>query len=191
VVPLFYERAADGLPRGWIQRMKQSMKRLAPAFSTNRMLWEYSERYYVPAAACYERMSRDSLAKAREIAAWKERVQRGWDAVRVESVEAARPGVHRVGEAFALAATIRLGAVSPGDVSVEAYHGPLDATREVRAGRAVPLRLELSLEGGVHRYAGTIPCERSGMQGYSVRVRPSHPEACDLLGAGLVTWWRG
>jgi glycogen phosphorylase len=189
VVPLFYEREADGLPRGWIQRMKQSMKRLAPAFSTNRMLWEYSERYYVPAARCHERMAQESHARAREIAAWKQSVRRGWDAVRVESVEAARPGVHHVGEGFALAATVRLGALSPGDVAVEAYFGPLDASRDVGRGRTVALTLERPAEDGRHRYVGTIPCERSGMQGYTVRVRPSHPEACDLLGTGLVTWW--
>jgi len=63
--------------------------------------------------------------------------------------------------------------------------------REVRRGQAVPLALERSLGDGVHRYAGTISCDRSGMQGYSVRVRPSHPEACDLLGTGLMTWWQG
>jgi hypothetical protein len=74
---------------------------------------------------------------------------------------------------------------------VEAYYGPLGATREVGRGQSVPLRLEASLDGGVHRYGGTIPCARSGMQGYSVRVRPSHPEACGLLGAGLITWWGG
>ena len=57
VVPLFYGRAADGLPRAWIARMKRSMRLLTPVFSTNRMLWEYAERYYVPAARCYERLS--------------------------------------------------------------------------------------------------------------------------------------
>jgi starch phosphorylase len=191
VVPLFYTREADGLPRGWLQRMKRSMKLLAPAFSTNRMLWEYSERYYVPAARCSERMSGDGLAKAREVAAWKEKVGRGWAGVRVESVVEARPGAHRVGEGFALTATVRLGEISPDDVAVEAYYGPLGATREVGRGESVALRLEASLGDGVHRYGGTVPCERSGMQGYSVRVRPSHPEACGLLGAGLVTWWEG
>ena len=191
VVPLFYAREADGLPRGWIQRMKKSMKLLAPAFSTNRMLWEYAERYYVPAARCSERMSRDGFCKAREIAAWKEKVRRDWPGVRVETVAETRAGAHRVGEGFDLAATVRLGDVSPDDVAVEAYYGPLDASREVRQGRTVLLHLEQSLDEGVHRYAGTIPSERSGMQGYSVRIRPSHPEACDLLGSGLVAWWQG
>jgi starch phosphorylase len=136
-------------------------------------------------------MSRDGLAKAREIAAWKSVVERGWAGVKVESVEEGRSGAHRVGEGFTLLATVRLGDVSPKDVAVEAYHGPLDATREVRRGQAVALTLEASLGGGRHRYAGTIACDRSGMQGYSVRVRPSHPEACDLLGTGLMTWWQG
>ncbi len=48
-----------------------------------------------------------------------------------------------------------------------------------------------SVTGTRERPRRTIGCDRSGMQGYTVRVRPSHPEACDLLGTGLVTWWQG
>ena len=92
VVPLFYGRAADGLPRAWIARMKRSMRLLTPAFSTNRMLWEYAERYYVPAAHCYERLAADGMAGARQIAAWKAAIRKGWGAVRIESVEDAGPG---------------------------------------------------------------------------------------------------
>ena len=75
-------------------------------------------------------------------------------------------------------------------MAVEAYFGPLSATREIQRGRAVALALERSLGDGRHRYAGSIPCQRSGMQGFTVRVRPSHPEACELMGTGLVAWWR-
>ncbi|HUL75744.1 MAG TPA: alpha-glucan family phosphorylase [Vicinamibacteria bacterium] len=191
VVPLFYTREADGLPRGWIQRMKRSMKLLSPAFSTHRMLWEYSERYYVPAAHCWERRSAEGMAKARELAAWKDSLRRGWGAVEVESVEEARSTAHRVGEGFAVTAVVRVGSMDPRDVAVEAYFGSLSATREVRRGQAVRLELVGSLPDGRHRYAGSIPCDRSGMQGYSVRVRPSHPEACDRVGGGPVAWWEG
>jgi starch phosphorylase len=189
VVPLFYGRAADGLPRGWIQRMKRSMRLLTPVFSTNRMLWEYAERYYVPAAHCYEQLTAEGVSRARRLAAWKAAIRKGWGSVKIESVEDARPSARRVGEGFELAAVVRLGAIDPRDVAVEAYFGLLSATREIQRGRAVALALERSLGGGLHRYAGTIPCERSGMQGYTVRVRPSHPEACDLLGVGLLAWW--
>jgi starch phosphorylase len=191
VVPLFYGRAADGLPRAWIQRMKRSMRQLTPVFSTNRMLWEYAERYYVPAAQSYERLTANDMEQARRLAAWKSAIRKSWASVRIEAVEDARPGARRVGEGFELAAVVRLGAVDPKDVAVEAHFGPLSAGREIQRGRAVALALDRPLGGGLHRYSGTIPCERSGMQGYTVRVRPSHPDAYELVGAGPVTWWQG
>jgi len=77
VVPVFYGRAADVLPRAWIARMKRSMRHLTPAFSTNRMLWEYAEGYYVPATHCLERMVADGYARARQLAAWKSAIGRG------------------------------------------------------------------------------------------------------------------
>ena len=137
-------------------------------------------------------MSRDGLAKAREIAAWKQVVQRGWPVGRVESVAEGRSGARRVGEGFTLAATVRLGEVSPGDVAVEAYHGPLDATREVRRGQAVLLSLERSLGGGRRRYSGTIPCDRSRDAGLRRArealapggLRPARHRARDVV-AGL------
>jgi len=46
VVPLFYLRDADGIPRQWIQRIRSAMKTLAPQFTTHRMVREYAERYY-------------------------------------------------------------------------------------------------------------------------------------------------
>ena len=171
--------------------MKKSMRQLTPVFSTNRMLWEYAERFYLPAAHYYGRLAADGMARSRELAAWKAGIRKGWGAVRIESVEDARPGSRRVGEGFELAAVVRLGPIEPKDVAVEACFGPLTAAREIERSRAVALALERSLGDGRHRYAGTIPCPRSGMQGYTVRVRPFHPESCDLLGAGLVTWWQG
>ncbi len=190
VVPLFYGRAADGLPRAWIARMKRSMRFLTPAFSTNRMLWEYAERYYVPAAHCYARLGADEAAGARQLAAWKAQVRKCWGVVRIESVSETRPGVRRVGEGFELAVVVRLGGIQPRDVVVEACFGPLSAAREIQRGRAVALNLEGPLGDGRYRYLGSIPCQRSGMQGFTVRVRPFHPEACELMSTSLVTWWR-
>jgi starch phosphorylase len=190
VVPVFYGLAADGLPRAWIARMKRSMRLLTPAFSTNRMLWEYAERYYVPATHCFERMAADGYARARQLAAWRSAIRRAWSAVRVEAVEDIRPGTRRVGEGFELAVVVCLGPVDPGDVAVEACFGPLSAAREIQRAKPVALALERSLGGGRHRYVGSIPCQRSGMQGFTVRVRPSHPETCDLMTTGLLTWWR-
>ena len=50
VVPLFYQRDIDGVPRGWVRLMKESIRSIAPVFCTRRMVKEYAERFYVPAA---------------------------------------------------------------------------------------------------------------------------------------------
>lgn len=49
VVPAFYERGLDGVPSGWVARMKRSIAQLAPYFNTDRMVQEYTERFYLQA----------------------------------------------------------------------------------------------------------------------------------------------
>jgi glycogen phosphorylase len=188
IVPLFYGRGSDGLPRAWIARMKKSMKKLTPAFSTNRMLWQYAEDYYLPAARYHARMCEDGMRAARGLAAWKARIFRSWAEVAVETVEARAEQTLRVGDGFEVEAAVRLGAVSPEEVSVELYYGPLDPERRIAEARTAAMRLIETREGGIHRYRGVIPCDRSGLQGYTVRVVPSHPDSNNLLCTGLMTW---
>jgi glycogen phosphorylase len=188
IVPIFYGRGADALPRAWIARMKQSMKRLSPRFSTNRMVWEYGERFYVPAARGFAEMTANRAARARALADWKARIALLWPTVKIEGVHPLRVGAYRVGEGFELAADVSLGEIAPDEVAVEVYFGPLDAQRAIVEPRTERLRLEASPGGGRHRYSGTIPCDRSGMLGYAVRARPAHPDANNLLATGLMTW---
>ena len=86
IVPLFYSRDVDGLPRGWIAMMKESIKVLAPAFSGDRMVKQYAERFYLPAADHYGRSSADGFAEARELAAWKAKVREAWPGVKIVAV---------------------------------------------------------------------------------------------------------
>jgi len=141
VVPLFYDRQADSLPRGWIARMKKSLRMLCPAFSTNRMLWEYSERYYLPAARYYTQMTENGMERARQVVQWKRFLQEHWGEVNIQRVEAVRNSAHRVGEGYELTAEVHLGAIDPKDVSVEAYYGPLNAERQITEPAAIPMRV--------------------------------------------------
>ncbi|MDI9630278.1 MAG: alpha-glucan family phosphorylase [Acidobacteriota bacterium] len=188
VVPLFYSRGIDRLPRPWIARMKRSMRILTPRFSTNRMIWEYAEHYYLPAARRAARLSGDGFARARDLAAWKRRVFQGWSQVAVLGAAPRAAGTRRVGESFAVSAQVRLGALTPDEVRVEIYYGPLDAQRQVTGGAAVPMRVLGQTEAGVWGYEGEVPCRDSGLVGYAVRVVPNHPEANGLLTTGLITW---
>ncbi|MBN2370577.1 MAG: alpha-glucan family phosphorylase [Vicinamibacteria bacterium] len=187
IVPLFYQRGIDGLPRPWIARIKKSMK-LTPTFSSNRMLWEYGERFYLPSAHCFESLTAERLQRARKLAEWKTFIRQQWGGVRIEKAEAQSHGIRRVGEGFEVRAVVRLGPISPEDVYVELYFGSLDAQRRITAGQAIAMRMESALDGGIYRYSGAIPCDLTGMIGYSVRMRPCHPDANNLLCTGLMNW---
>jgi starch phosphorylase len=50
VIPLFYNRDSDGLPRGWIKRMKRTIRTLGWRFNANRMVMDYVLHSYIPAA---------------------------------------------------------------------------------------------------------------------------------------------
>ena len=50
IVPLYYNREDDYTPRGWLRLVKESIRSLAPVFSTHRMVKEYTTEMYVPAA---------------------------------------------------------------------------------------------------------------------------------------------
>jgi starch phosphorylase len=188
IVPLFYARSADGMPREWIKRMKASMKSLSPVFSTNRMVGEYAERYYRPTAAAFGRLSANGFAGARALAAWKARVEHEWHAVAIDHVEDSDGRRRIVDESVPVTGVVRLGLLDPHDVAVEVYYGPVDANREIAGAKAAPMRHVESLGDGRHKYAGEVPCGQSGLIGYTVRVRPHHDDASNLFVTGLMTW---
>jgi glycogen phosphorylase len=188
IVPLFYDRSADGMPRAWIQRMKASMRRLSPEFSTNRMVGEYIDRYYRPTASLYGRLSADGFARAKALAAWKSRVEREWGAVRVEQVIGQDQHSHVVGESVPVSTIVSLGGLTPAEVAVEVYYGPVDANRDIASANVAGLYHAEDLGGGRHRYTGNVPCARSGLFGYTARVRPHHEDASNMFVTGLMTW---
>ncbi len=72
---------------------------------------------------------------------------------------------------------------------MEACHGRLDDKQQIVTARAVRLKLDGSPGDGRHRFTGEIPCDHSGTNGFTVRVRPCHPDANNLLATGLMRWW--
>src|SRR5262249_45452408 len=87
VVPMFYERSRDGLPREWIARVKTSIRKLAPFFNTTRMVMEYTEKYYIPARERVERLTAPDLARGVTFAQWMKHVTDEWPEVKVIKVE--------------------------------------------------------------------------------------------------------
>ncbi len=187
IVPLFYERGPDGLPRAWIDRMKNAMSTVVPLYRTGRMVIEYVERLYRPAERRQQRLSEDGFERTRRLAAWKERVYQHWPEVKVVGVTTNATDELAVGAELEVRASVRLGQLSPGDVSVEIYSGALDADRDIHEGHAEPMSF-VGVEKGVSLFVGTVRCQSSGLHGYTVRVLPRHEDLANPYELRLITW---
>lgn len=188
IIPLFYRRTEDDLPRKWLTRVKESMRTLSPIYSTNRMLREYAERLYLPSIQRTQRMSASEFGSACRLARWKDDIRAGWGNVRVLDVRAANGGVLRVGDKLTVEARVALGPIAPDSVAVEVYYGPIDASGEFVSGRSVALQHAGGADDGSQRFSGAIPCYGSGQHGFAVRVLPSHSDLVDRYDQGLVVW---
>ena len=188
IIPLFYERGADDIPRRWVARIKESMRTIVPVFNTNRMLRDYVRKMYVPAMRRAEKVGADNFALARALAAWKDRLRRNWHEVRVADVQAEARNVLKVGDELPLRARVHLGPIPPEDVAVEAYYGPLSATGEIAEGQAVRLQFSRGESNGEHWFEGAVPCQISGRSGFAIRVVPCHEDLADRYDQGLVVW---
>jgi starch phosphorylase len=190
VVPAFYERSADGLPRRWIAMMKASIGNLSVFFNTHRMVQEYTDNFYMPAVTRYKQLSVDGMARARALAAWKRRVEQGWSQVRV-TVDGCGPNTDLLlGHELRIRAKVFLGSLTPDDVTVEVYTGRLNADGDLVDARAWPMEVNLdqSSAGTYVFETGIVPKRHSGLHGYTVRVLPRHVDLTTPILPGLIAW---
>lgn len=191
IIPIFYERGADGLPRRWVSMMKASMHKLCPMFNTHRMVSEYWERFYMPAAERGFQLKDKELEGLKRLARWREKVMYNWANVAIKDVRMRPLSELETGAAYPVEADVFLGDLLPEDVMVEVYAGRLDPsdrfldrfTQIMNAGEVVGER--------IYRYRGEISFEDSGHFGINIRITPNHPNPESRHAMGLVIWGQG
>ncbi len=188
IIPLFYDRNSNGLPHRWIALMKAAMQTICPVFNTNRMIREYAERFYLPAAQRYQHLAEDEMARAKALAQWKSRLHEHWPEIRVDNVEAEVPARLKVGAELQVRAQVNLGALEPRDVTVQLYYGPLDTRGEIPKGEVMAMEWAESNGDGNHVFIGSIPARASGRYGYALRILPHHDDLSNPYEPGLVFW---
>ncbi|HEY8498626.1 MAG TPA: alpha-glucan family phosphorylase [Limnochordales bacterium] len=189
VVPLFYDRGPDGLPRGWVARMRRSIAAIAPHFNTHRMVKEYAERYYVPAARRAVALAADGMRRARELARWKQVVAQSWPGVRIDDVQSTAADPVPTDRGFAVRAVAFLNGLHPDDVVAELYLGRVDPRGELTGCRVLRMAPAGTAPGGRFVFeVAEVRVEGSGLHGFQVRLRPAHPDLAAPLETGLVRW---
>jgi starch phosphorylase len=189
IIPLYYAKPDGKLPLAWLQLMRESIRSVTPVFNTHRMVKEYTERLYIPAAKSFEDFSRDNCAGATQLSQWKSKMRKDWPQVRIHDVQVSNKDRQNipVGESLQLSARIHLGGVDPKHVRVEAYHG--ESENGGIKNPSVTVLNEGSQNGdGSYIYQGSVPASESGAYGFSVRVVPTHPHLMQTHELRLITW---
>ena len=182
VVPEFYSRDAQGIPTAWVARMRESMARLTPRFSTNRAVREYTEHYYLPAAAAYRERAADKGAHGVEIVNWWRSLNQQWSALRFGEVK------HKTaGELHLFEVQVYVDDLDPEAVRVELYADGVDgnAPERVDMQRTRPL---LGAANG-YIYRAEVPATRLTTD-YTVRLIPHRDNVAVPLEAAHILWQR-
>ncbi|MDQ0811086.1 starch phosphorylase [Streptomyces sp. B3I7] len=184
VAPRFYERGADGLPDRWIQMVRRTLTHLGPKVLAGRMVREYVERLYTPAARAHRAMTPQV---ARDLAGWKARVRGAWPRVTVEHVETSSAADRaELGAALVVRVRVALGELAPDDVEVQVVSGRVDEEDRIADASVVPLKPAGGGEDGRWVYEGPLSLDRAGPFGYTVRILPSHPLLASPAELGLL-----
>ncbi|RLU96853.1 glycogen phosphorylase [Streptomyces griseocarneus] len=189
VAPRFYDQAAGGLPGRWIEMVRHTLTTLGPKVLAGRMVREYVERLYGPAAEAQRALGPEAAA---ELAAWKRRVRDSWPGVAVDHVEAvsdtALNGTAELGSTMSLRVSVSLGSLSPSDVEVQVVTGRVDPADRLSRTSTFPLKATggPGLDGR-RLYEGPLTLDRTGPFGYTVRILPAHRLLASGAEMGLVT----
>ena len=190
IVPLFYQRGEDKIPREWIQMMKNSMSKLGPVFNTDRMVQQYTEKFYLEALERRKMLMKNNWKLGKEFTLWKDNVYRNWDRVRfVEFGPDSSSDNYMVGDLFAITALVELGDLTPNDVEVQIYYGDMNKQDQIHANKFKPMKFTRRVNGSTQfRYKGEIECGETGNFGYTLRILPKHDLLINKFELGLIRW---
>ena len=166
IIPEFYQRDEQGIPRGWVAKIRESMAALTPEFSANRTVRQYTEEHYIPAATAYARRACADSELTTAFLTWQEEIARHWNDVHFGALTVTEQDGELMFEA-----EVDLGGLDPGSVLVELYASPQNGgpafVQEMHPAHAA------SHESGSYLYATRTPASRAAGD-FTPRVLPYH-----------------
>ncbi|HLK65187.1 MAG TPA: alpha-glucan family phosphorylase [Bryobacteraceae bacterium] len=180
VVPEFYTRDGDGIPHAWVARMRESMARLAPYYSANRTVRQYTDSHYVPAATAYRERAKDGGKAGAALLEWRRAMEAHWHELRFGAVQ-----VHDSPQGHEFSVPVSFGGVDPESVLVEIYADAHDGGHAVRQ----PMSRGDRLADGGYVYKASVPADRPA-DAFTPRARPQHPGMFLPLESSQILWQR-
>jgi starch phosphorylase len=188
IIPLFYQRTVENTPHEWIARMKNCMRKLAPVFSTNRMVRDYAEKFYMPSFVRGGLLAAEGMKRAIELAKSKNSLRHRWRAIQIVGVHTSGNGHFKVGESMQVEALVDLPGVEPGELAVQLYAGPVNARGDIEQPQALVMTHAKALAPNRHLFIGKFDCRTSGRQGFAIRILPGAADLATPFEPGLILW---
>jgi len=188
VFPLYYDRNGHGYSDGWVRMSKASMKSLIPRFNSQRMFMDYVRQFYCHASRQRGVMAGNDHERAREIAAWRGKIDRYWPRVRLRRLDEA-PTRIRSGATLTVRVAAYLDELAPDDVLLECLVGT-----ETEAGEFIPHDTHVFTPGardsatGETEFRLDLRPRLPGLQYYRIRMVPFHPCLSHRFEAGYMLW---
>ena len=180
VIPEFYSRDQNGIPTAWVGRIRESMARLTPLFSANRAVREYTDQYYIPAAAAYRERAANKGALGVEMVNWLRALEQNWCNLRLGEMSATTKGEYHVFEV-----QVYLNGLETNAVNVELYAEGVNGSNPVRQEMMRGGQL-VGAENG-YTYSTKVLATRPDTD-YTVRIIPHHPGVSIPLEASRILW---
>lgn len=188
VFPLYYDRNGHGYSDGWVRMSKASMKSLIPRFNSQRMVMEYVRRFYTYARRQRLVMSGNHYARAKELAAWRRKVDKNWSRVRLRRLDQGTQEI-KAGEKLPIRVGVFLDGLQTDDVLMECLVGTESESGEfIKHDVHVFTPGPVNPETGETEYTLDLEPRLPGLQFYRIRIMPFHPCLAHRFEAGYMLW---
>jgi len=189
VIPLYHPAPGDlgSTPTAWVSRMKESLRTLAPFVGAHRMVRDYVDELYLPAAERAGELSADGYRGARDLAAFRARIAACWHQVHVDDVEV-DDAVADLGGARPVTATVALGELRPDEVEVQLVAGRVGQAGELEDIVTVVMAEDGRTDDAHHRFVADAPLLSAGRMGVTARVVPASDLLTNPVELGRVAW---
>lgn len=171
ILPEFYKRGPDRIPRLWVERMKNSLASLCPVFNTNRMVREYTEKYYANAIKNHDSLNVPGFSELKKLNSAIKSFAQHQDEIKILKTNADYDDSTFVGGSIRINSEISFGKLDPDDFTVEVVWGPLDQKEHFHVIKSVEMKRNKKQNGNIQKFdSGDIELLSSGKHGYTIRV---------------------
>lgn len=189
IIPLYYSADSSGIPNDWVEKMKASIKVVAPEFSTERMLKDYTNNLYVPQMDRYLDIVQSNYNKVFDLSKWKDYIRQNWENIHINPINltAYEHNPICVNQTINPACLAYLGNIDPKDISVEVYYGKISEEGTLYESASCPMNL-VQKNGDMYEYKAEIPMTNGGNYGFTYRILPKNPMLINKQDMGLIKW---